>query len=128
MTHKTGNRGREWTLDAVVEWVDARERLPGSGVPVAAAITGRYQSESAAEPGQDFWLVRPMVFVTHHIDEYGTEYRDCFADSDGVIRLPYGRPCHESVTHWARLPALPGMSVHQMLGEGVRSAIQDALR
>jgi transposase-like protein len=28
-------------MDAVVEWVDARERLPKSGFPVAAAVSGR---------------------------------------------------------------------------------------
>jgi len=27
-------------MDAVVEWVDARERLPRSGYPVAAAVSG----------------------------------------------------------------------------------------
>jgi hypothetical protein len=35
-------------MDAVVEWVDARERLPRSGYPVAAAVAGRYR----AEPGR----------------------------------------------------------------------------
>jgi hypothetical protein len=32
-------------MDAVVEWVDARERLPRSGYPVAAAVSGRYPAE-----------------------------------------------------------------------------------
>jgi hypothetical protein len=38
-------------MDAVVEWVDARERLPRDrdGWPVAAAISGRYPPEPGAE-------------------------------------------------------------------------------
>jgi hypothetical protein len=126
-------------MDAVVEWVDARERLPSDrdGWPVAAAISGRYAPDDPAAPGyppddpqeheQDFWLVRPMYFTTRHVAGDGTEYRDCFVDSDGVVRLPYGRPGTESVTHWAALPALPGMTVHLMLGEEARTALQNAL-
>jgi hypothetical protein len=118
-------------MEAVVEWVDARERLPRDGMPVAAAVSGRYPPDSATEPGapsgRDFWIVRPVYFTTRHIAEDGTEHRDCFVDSDDVIRLPYGRPCAESVTHWAELPALPGTTVHLMLGENVRGALRDAL-
>jgi hypothetical protein len=112
-------------MDAVVEWVDARERLPRDrdGWPVAAAISGRYPPADPQASGQDFWLVRPMYFATRHVADDGTEYRDCFVDSDGVVRLPYGRPCAESVTHWAALPALPGMTVHIVLGEEARTAL-----
>ena len=116
-------------MDAVVEWVDARERLPRDrdGWPVAAAISGRYPPEPGETSGQDFWLVRPMYFTTRHIADDGTEYRDCFVDSDGIVRLPYGRPCAESVTHWAALPALPGMTAHVVLGEEARTALGNAL-
>jgi len=116
-------------MDAVVEWVDARERLPRDrdGWPVAAAISGRYPAEPGEVSGQEFWLVRPMYFTTRHVADDGTEYHDCFVDSDGVVRLPYGRPCAESVTHWAALPVLPGMTVHSVLGEKARDALQNAL-
>ncbi|MCZ0984548.1 AQJ64_40280 family protein [Streptomyces diastatochromogenes] len=119
-------------LNTVVTWVDARERLPRSGTPVAAAITGRYPADNATEPeadtavGEDFWLVRPMVFVTLHWSEDGAEHRDCFVDSDGVVRLPYGLSSEETVTHWAELPTLPGGMTHLVLGEGVQSAVQNA--
>lgn len=117
----------------VAEWVDARERLPKDGMPVAAATTGRYPPDSEGEPddtesGQDFWLVMAMHFAARHIAEDGTEYHDCFVDSDGLIRLPYGRPCAEPVTHWAYLPTLPGMTVRFLLGDGVQAAVRDALR
>jgi len=118
-------------MDAVVEWVDVRERLPKDGMPVAAATTGRYPRGSEAEPddtesGQDFWLVMPMRFAARHTSEDGSRYQDCFIDSDRIVRLPCGRPCAEPVTHWAYLPALPGMTVHSVVGEGVRTALQDA--
>ncbi len=116
-------------MDAVVEWVDARERLPRDrdGQPVAAAITGRYPPEPGQVSGQEFWLVRPVYFTTRHVADDGTQYRDCFVDSDGVVRLPYGRPCAEPVTHWAALPALPGMTEHSVLGEEARAALRDVL-
>ncbi|WP_443074104.1 amine oxidase [Streptomyces sp. NBC_01456] len=135
-------------LNTVVTWVDARERLPRSGRPVAAAITGRYPADSATESesqsqsesefesefeseadtalGEEFWLVRPMVFTTLHRSEDGAEHRDCFVDSDGVVRLPFGRASEETVTHWAELPTLPGGMTHGVRGEGVQSALQDA--
>lgn len=132
-------------LDAVVTWVDARSALPSSGTPVAAAITGRYPADSDAESGgepgtesdtapgsdaalgEEFWLVRPMYFTTLHFGEDGTEHRNCFVDSDGVVRLPYGLPSAETVTHWAELPTLPGgMTTRVVLGEGVQSALQNA--
>lgn len=131
-------------LDAVVTWVDARSALPSSGTPVAAAITGRYPADSDAESGggpgtesdtapgsaaalgEEFWLVRPMYFTTLHFGEDGTEHRNCFVDSDGVVRLPYGRPGDEPVTHWAALPTLPGMTVHGVLGEEARTALRNA--
>ncbi|CAM5361419.1 MULTISPECIES: AQJ64_40280 family protein [Streptomyces] len=119
------------SLNTVVTWVDARERLPGSGTPVAAAITGRYPAEDATEPdppptGEEFWLVRPMVFTTRHWSEDGTEHRDCFVDSDGVVRLPYGLTSDETVTHWAELPTLPGGRTHGVLGKDVEPALRNA--
>lgn len=119
------------SLNTSVTWVDARERLPGSGTPVAAAITGRYPEEDATEPdppptGEEFWLVRPMVFTTQHWSEDGTEHRDCFVDSDGVVRLPYGLTSDETVTHWAELPALPGGKTHGVLGKDVEPALRNA--
>jgi hypothetical protein len=113
-------------MDAVVEWVDARERLPRSGLPVAAAVAGRYRAEPGEASGQDYWLVLAMYFTDRHIAEDGTEYRDCFVDSDRVVRLPYGRPGAQPVTHWAALPALPGLTVHRVLGEDARTALRNA--
>ncbi|GAB2918861.1 AQJ64_40280 family protein [Streptomyces mayteni] len=108
-------------LDSSVTWVDARERLPRSGTPVAAAITGRYPAD-----GEEFWLVRPMYFTTLHLGADGAKHRDCFVDSDGVVRLPYGLTSDESVTHWAELPTLPGGTTHAVLGEDVRPALRNA--
>ncbi|MEV0373233.1 AQJ64_40280 family protein [Streptomyces sp. NPDC050636] len=117
-------------LNTVVTWVDAREKLPRSGTPVAAAITGRYPVDGATESdmalGEEFWLVRPMVFTTLHWSEDGAEHRDCFVDSDGVVRLPYGLASDETVTHWAELPTLPGGMTHAVLGEDVQSALHNA--
>ncbi|MFJ9821303.1 AQJ64_40280 family protein [Streptomyces sp. NPDC101151] len=113
-----------------VTWVDARERLPRSGMPVAAAITGRYPADGAAESdaasGEEFWLVRPMYFTTLHRSEDGAEHRDCFVDSDGIVRLPYGLDSEETVTHWAELPTLPGGTTYVVLGDDVQSALQSA--
>jgi hypothetical protein len=114
-------------MDTVVEWVDARERRPRSGYPVAAAVSGRYPAEPGEASGQDYWLVLAMYFTNRHIAEDGTEYRDCFVDSDRVIRLPYGRPGDQPVTHWAYLPTLPGMTVHHVLGEDARTALRNVL-
>ncbi|MFE7583568.1 AQJ64_40280 family protein [Streptomyces gardneri] len=111
-------------------WVDVRERLPRSGTPMAAAITGRYPADSTTESdtavGKEFWLVRPMYFTTLHWSEDGAEHRDCFVDSDGVVRLPYGLASAETVTHWAELPTLPGRMTHAVLGEDVPSALRNA--
>ncbi|MFJ8695490.1 AQJ64_40280 family protein [Streptomyces roseolilacinus] len=118
-------------LDTQVTWVDARERLPRSGVPVAAAITGRYpagSAESENASGEAFWLVRPMYFTTLHFGEDGTEHRDCFVDSDGIVRLPHGLADNDTVTHWAELPTLPGRTTHLLLGEEVQPALRDAWR
>nr|WP_281424999.1 AQJ64_40280 family protein [Streptomyces auratus] len=75
--------------------------MPRSGTPVAAAITSRYAADSATESdtalGKEFWLVRPMYFTTLHWSEDGAEHRDCFVDSDGVVRLPYGLTSAETV-------------------------------
>ena len=70
----------------------------------------------------------PMRFAARHVGEDGTEYRDCFIDSDRIVRLPYGRPGSDPVTHWAYLPTLPGLTVHSLVGEGVRTALEGALR
>ncbi len=67
-----------------------------------------------------------MHFTTVHFAEDGTEDHDCFVDSDRVVRLPYGRPCAEPVTHWAYLPTLPGLTVHHVEGEGARTALRNA--
>lgn len=125
-----------------VTWVDARERLPRSGTPVAAAITGHYppddvtDSDSApdsdtapasdTESGEEFWLVMPMYFTTLHRSEDGTEHTDCFVDSDRIVRLPYGLASDDTVTHWAELPTLPGRTTHAVLGRDVRPALQNA--
>ncbi|AOP51272.1 AQJ64_40280 family protein [Streptomyces lydicus] len=117
-------------LNTVVTWVDVRERLPRSGLPVAAAITGRYPADRAtasdSASGEEFWLVRPMYFTTLHRSEDGTEHRDCFVDSDGIVRLPHGRASAETVTHWAELPTLPAGTTHVLLGEDVQPALHDA--
>ncbi|MFC9286095.1 AQJ64_40280 family protein [Streptomyces sp. NPDC057052] len=116
--------------NTVVTWFDARDRLPRSGAPVAAAITGRYPPDDAtgSDPasGEEFWLVRPMYFTTLHWSEDGTEHRDCFVDSDGVVRLPYGLDSAETVTHWAELPTLPGGRTHAVLGKDVQTALRNA--
>ncbi|MGW0059572.1 AQJ64_40280 family protein [Streptosporangium sandarakinum] len=124
-------------MRAEVEWVDSRERLPRDGIPVAAAITGRFPSDDADErdpnAGQEFWLVRPMYFTTRHFAEDGREYHDCFVDSDGVVRLPYGRSGDnpqdddDPITHWAYLPTLPGTTVHYLTGEEAKTARASAL-
>ncbi|GIH60885.1 hypothetical protein Msi02_17020 [Microbispora siamensis] len=124
-------------MRAEVEWVDSRQRLPEDGMPVAAAITGRFASDDVdgrdPNAGQEFWLVRPMYFTTRHFDEDGREYHDCFVDSDGVVRLPYGRDredhqiCDDPITHWAELPTLPGTTVHYLVGEEAKTARENAL-
>ncbi|QFG21536.1 AQJ64_40280 family protein [Actinomadura sp. WMMB 499] len=118
-------------MRAEIEWVDARERLPEDGVPVAAATSGRYAFDDADEhrpdDGQVFWLVMPMVFIRRHFAEDGREYRDCFVDSDRIVRFPSGRGTDDPVTHWAELPTLPGTSVHYTVGEEAETALANAL-
>ena len=116
-------------MDVVVEWVDARERLPRvrDGWPVVAAVSGRYPPDDQEESGEDFWVVLPMHFYNRHLADDGTEYRNCFIDSDRVVRTPYGSPGDDSVTHWAELPALPGMTVDTVRGEEARTALRNAL-
>ncbi|WUR28479.1 amine oxidase [Streptomyces jietaisiensis] len=118
-------------VEATVEWVDARERLPRDGLPVAAAVTGRYPPEREGDDpasGEAFWIVLPMYFTRRHFAEDGTEHLDCFVDSDRVVRHPYGGPpCEEPVTHWAALPALPGLDVHIVLGEKAPRLVRDTL-
>ena len=112
-------------MDAIVEWVDAHERLPRPGAPVAAATSGRYPAEPGQTDGQDFWVVLPMHFTDRHLAADGTEYRDCFVDSDSVVRFASGSA--EVVTHWAELPSLPGLTVHRTLGDDARTALRNAL-
>ena len=114
-------------MNAIAEWVDARERRPRTGYPVAAAVSGRYAAEPGEASGPDFWLVMPMYFTDHHIAADDTEYHDCFVDYDGVIRMPHGGSSAETVTHWAALPPLPGMTVHSTLGEDAQTAVRNAL-
>ncbi|NEY32603.1 amine oxidase [Streptomyces sp. PRKS01-65] len=109
-------------LGTRVTWFDAREVLPRDGAPVAAAITGRYRS------GEAFWMVMPMYFTTRHFGQDGTEHRDCFVDSDRIVRLPHGLAGDETVTHWAELPTLPGGTTHAVLGEDVQPALRSAWR
>ncbi|MGY0021017.1 AQJ64_40280 family protein [Streptomyces sp. cg35] len=112
-------------MTTAVAWVDARDRLPGDGMPVAAAITGRYPAESSDTAGEEFWLVMPMYFTTRHRSADGTEHRDCFVDSDDLVRFPYGRSGAEPVTHWAALPTLPGTTVHYVRGAEVQPALRN---
>ncbi|MEU6486357.1 AQJ64_40280 family protein [Streptomyces sp. NPDC046887] len=111
-------------LNTTVTWVDARAHRPDDGAPVAAAITGHYPPPDDSGSGESFWLVRPLVYTTHHIAEDGTHHLDCFVDSDGVVRLPYGGGSEETVTHWAALPALPGGTGHVVLGGEVGPALR----
>lgn len=67
-----------------------------------------------------------MLAILTHWSEDGAEHRDCFVNSEGVVRLPYGLTSEETVTHWAELPTLPGGMTHLVLGEGVQSALQTA--
>ncbi|MFF7157767.1 AQJ64_40280 family protein [Streptomyces sp. NPDC008139] len=119
-------------LRTEVNWEDAQKRRPPSGVPVAAAITGRYPpdrsdtSGEASDVGEEFWLVRPMYWTSEHFGEDGTRHTDCFVDSDGIVRLPYGRGGGESVTHWAELPTLPRATVRAVFGPDVRPALRAA--
>ncbi|WP_250290629.1 AQJ64_40280 family protein [Streptomyces atroolivaceus] len=115
-------------LNTAVTWVDSRDRLPRSGTPVAAAITGRYPPDSVTDSGtavgEEFWLGRPMYFTTLHRSEDGAEHQNCFVDSDGIVRLPYGLTSAETVTYWAELPTLPGGTTHVLLGKDAHAALQ----
>jgi hypothetical protein len=95
----------------------------------AGGSSDRYPADSVTESdtalGEEFWLVRPMYFTTLHWSEDGAEHRDCFVDSDGIVRLPYCRTSAETVTHWAELPTLPGGTTHVVLGEDARTALQN---
>ncbi|WP_399880562.1 AQJ64_40280 family protein [Streptomyces sp. BBFR51] len=117
-------------LTTTVTWVDVRERRPRIGDPVAVAITGRYPAQDAAESGttqrERFWLVRTMYFTDEHLDEDGVVHRDCFVDSDEVVRFAYDPDSDDSVTHWAELPTLPGEATHLLLGDDVRPALRKA--
>jgi hypothetical protein len=116
--------------NTMVTWFDARESVPPRGHPVAAAITGRYPAEGDTDfehtTGEEFWLVRPMYYTPHHFSDDGVEYNDCFVDSDGVVRMPYGGDSAETVTHWAELPTLPGTTTRFVGGADVRAALQNA--
>ncbi|MFI9169633.1 AQJ64_40280 family protein [Streptomyces lincolnensis] len=81
-------------LNTAVTWVDARDRLPRSGTPVAAAITGRYPADSATESdtasGEEFWLVMPMYFTTQHWSEDGTEHVLLGKDAQTALQNVWG--------------------------------------
>ena len=118
-----------------VEWVDAHERLPQPGEPVAAATFGTWPHDfhDRSVAGEHYWLVRPMVFhdlyipmTFRHESEDDSHYHDCFVDSDGIIRYPPGGPSEEHVTHWAALPFLPGLSVHVADGPEAGAALRRA--
>ncbi|WEH43204.1 AQJ64_40280 family protein [Streptomyces sp. AM 2-1-1] len=118
-------------LSTTVTWVDARGRLPRTGVPVAVAITGRYPAGNgdADARGEEFWLVTTAYFTDRHQAEDAVTHRDCFVDSDGVVRFahaPGGVDGAERVTHWARLPTLPGGAEHFLFGDEVGPALRRA--
>ncbi|WP_335930385.1 hypothetical protein [Streptomyces noursei] len=48
-----------------------------------------------------------MYFTTLHRGEDGVEHRDCFVDSDGIVRLPHGLASAETVTHWPNCLCCP---------------------
>ncbi|RZD89362.1 amine oxidase [Streptomyces albidoflavus] len=110
-------------------WVDVRERFPEIGMPVAAAITGRYPAggdDGDRASGEEFWLVRPMYYTDWYETRDGVTHHHCFVDSDEVVRLPYDRDSDDSVTHWAELPTLPGMETHFLGGQDVEPALRRA--
>ncbi|GAA3159537.1 MULTISPECIES: AQJ64_40280 family protein [Streptomyces] len=142
-------------FEAVVTWIDARERLPHrDGWPVTVATAGHYPPESREERdrggGQAYWLVRPMVFATSRVCGAGVVHRNSFFDSDGYAyaaeaededgserhdcaAVPgepgtegYAVVGDERVTHWAELPAVPGGTAHALVGEAARSALRRA--
>ncbi|MFD5028003.1 AQJ64_40280 family protein [Streptomyces sp. NPDC058373] len=112
----------------MVTWVDARERFPEVGVPVAVAVTGRYPAEGGGDTasGEEFWLVRTVYFTDRYQSEDGGTHHDCFVDSDGVVSFPYAPDRNNSVTHWAELPTLPGTETHFLDGEDVGQALRSA--
>lgn len=127
-----GTRGDEdelVALQASVTWVDVRERFPEIGMPVAAAITGRYPAEGDdgdRASGEEFWLVRPMYYTDRYETPDGITHHHCFVDSDEVVRFPYDRDSDDSVTHWAELPTLPGTDTHFLGGQDVGPALRRA--
>jgi hypothetical protein len=111
------------TKRAEVDWVSVEVGLPHDGAAVVGAVTGRYPD------GEEFWLVLPMHFRRTDFDETtGEEIGDVFVDPDRVVRKPYGGDTEEQVTHWAAYPHLPGMTVHQVLGDEVHDALAAARR
>ncbi|MEU5666478.1 AQJ64_40280 family protein [Streptomyces longwoodensis] len=116
------------SLQTMVEWVDARERLPRPGIPVAAATHGFYPPDDpdSEGPGEEFWLVLSMYFTDRHFAEDGSTHDNCFVDSDGVIRFPPGGGSAEAVTHWAALPTLPGSPHTVVMGRDVQPALRQA--
>jgi hypothetical protein len=114
---------REGTDDmrVTIDWVPVAERLPHDGAGIVAAVTG-------VHPGEDrepFWIVLPMYFRhVHPVEETGEIIMDCFYDADGIVRLPYGGPTAEVVTHWAEMPVLPGTAVRHMTGDDVGAALR----
>ncbi|MCX4997958.1 AQJ64_40280 family protein [Streptomyces longwoodensis] len=116
------------SLQTVVEWVDARERLPRPGIPVAAATHGFYPPEAPDSEGvgEEFWLVLSLYFTDRYFAEDGSTYENCFVDSDRVVRFPPGGGSAEVVTHWAALPTLPGSPHTLVMGADVQPALRRA--
>lgn len=116
---------------ATITWVDARNRHPRDGEAVLGATTGRYpvDGDGVPSPDEDFWLVLPMHFRrVHPVDGVGGIIRDCYRDSDGVIRMPLGVGAEddEVVTHWASMPALPGAATSMIVGASVAVVVAAA--
>ncbi|AMM06675.1 amine oxidase [Streptomyces albidoflavus] len=125
----SGDEEEMVALQTSVTWVDVRERFPEIGMPVAAAITGRYPAEGDdgdRASGEEFWLVRPMYYTDWYETRDGVTHHHCFVDSDEVVRLPYDRDSGDSVTHWAELPTLPGTETHFLGGQHVEPALRRA--
>jgi hypothetical protein len=119
-------------METTVEWIHVSDRLPYDGAGVVAAVTGHYPDDPDDDDpdslsGKEFWLVLPMYFRSNHpVEETGEVIKNCFYDSDGVVRLPLGRPTDEAVTHWTEMPTLPGTNEHRLLGDDVHPAIRAA--
>lgn len=115
-------------MAVTMTWHDARESNPLDGDLVIAAVAGRYRSEPGETPSseQDFWFVLPMHFrQLHPVEDTGHVLHDRYLDADRVVRRPFGADGDEDevVTHWAQLPALPGIGALELTGAAVSGAL-----